>query len=232
MLWPDGLSGTLAVIGATIAAGAAALILARVLRVDRFLVRLSRSGILTPAEQVERLADLAEVAHRGGVLALEARAAGLNDDFLARAIARAVEGMPADEIRHAMEAEIDAATAAPGFGRAALLRLARYPQVGVIAGAGALLTVMVVYGAEPGLAGQAAIAGLGLFLVGIGAGAIMGPLADACAARHAAIVMTRLLQVEAMVLIRTGWDGRAVAHRLRSMLPSAPVSRIPAAKAA
>jgi hypothetical protein len=91
---------------------------------------------------------------------------------------------------------------------------------------------MSVYGADPQLAGSAAIAGLGLFLISVGAGAMVGPIADRLAGREAALIMTRLLQTEAMVLIRTGNDGRTVAYRLRGMLPHGPAPAVPAARAA
>ena len=231
MAWLDGISGVLAVVGAAIGAAAVALILARSLHFDRFFAWLGGPGGTGPEMQIAPLAALADLAHREGVLSLEAAVAPSNDDFLIRAVSMAVDATAPEAIRRTMETEIDSAGSG-GFLRSTFLRLARYPQAGTILGAGGLLTVLAVYGAEPGLAGRAAVGGLGLFFAGIGCSAIIGPIADRIAGRHAERVMIRLLQTEAVVLIRQGFDGRGVEARLRSMIPGQTRSPASLARAA
>jgi chemotaxis protein MotA len=61
-----------------------------------------------PDDVVRNLVDLAQVARRDGVLALEARLASIEDPFLARAVGLLVDGVDAAVARDTLESEIDA----------------------------------------------------------------------------------------------------------------------------
>lgn len=61
-----------------------------------------------PEEIVRSLVDLAQVARRDGVLALEARLSSIEDPFLARAVGLLVDGVDAAVARDTLESEIDA----------------------------------------------------------------------------------------------------------------------------
>src|SRR5437867_1290098 len=124
MAWLDGISGLLAVVGAAIGAVAVALILARSLRFDRFFAWLGGPGRTNSDTQIAPLVALADLAHREGVLSLEAAIAQSNDDFLIRAVSMAVDATAPDQIRRTMEAEIDSAGTG-SFLRSIFLRLAR-----------------------------------------------------------------------------------------------------------
>jgi chemotaxis protein MotA len=218
MTWFQGIPGALIIAGAAITLAGLALFAAKSLRLDRALLGMSTPSGPSGADQVRLLAELADLAHREGVLSLEARVGQMNDDFLARGIAMAVEGAGPDEIRAAMETQID--LGAHGLVKSAVLMMARYPQAGTIVGAGALLGFMGLYAAQPQSARGAALTGLSLFFFGIAGSALIGPLADRIAAREAASILNRLLQAEAVALIRSGFDGKAVAARLSTLLPA------------
>ena len=67
-------------------------------------------------KDIDLLVELAEVARKDGLLALEAKAADVKDDFLKKALQNVADGMDADELRIMME---DEAAAKEKTGRAA-----------------------------------------------------------------------------------------------------------------
>ena len=86
---------------------------------------------LTPAQTIKQLVEFAEQARREGILALEARAQEINDEFLKKGINLAVDGTEPDLIKDILNTEISfieqrhkfganifelAATLAPAFG--------------------------------------------------------------------------------------------------------------------
>jgi len=232
MDWLEGLPRVLAVVAGSIGAGVLALAAARLLRIDRVLASVAPPRIPTPEEQVRTLAGLADLAHREGLLSVEASAARMQDDFLLRGVALALEGLPAEDIRQRLEEEIDAANAEASLGRRLVFRAAQVPQLATIVGAAAMLGVLLVYGTDPASADTAGLVAIVLFAGGLIAGATVGPAADRVAARQALLVMNRLLQAEAIALIRAGADARAVESRLRAMLPAGDAAAPSLARAA
>ena len=67
-------------------------------------------------KDVDQLVELAEVARKDGLLALEAKAADIKDPFLKKALQNVADGMDADELRIMME---DEAAAKEKTGRSA-----------------------------------------------------------------------------------------------------------------
>ncbi len=65
------------------------------------------SGSLEIVPWYTTLIDLATIARRDGILALEERLEGINDDFLKRGLQMIVDGSPADAVRQIMEMEIE-----------------------------------------------------------------------------------------------------------------------------
>lgn len=61
---------------------------------------------LTPAETIKQLVEFAEQARREGILALEARAQEINDEFLKKGINLAVDGTEPDLIKDILNTEI------------------------------------------------------------------------------------------------------------------------------
>jgi chemotaxis protein MotA len=67
-------------------------------------------------KDIDQLVELADVARKEGLLALEAKAADVKDPFLKKALQNVADGMDADELRIMME---DEAAAAEKVGRSA-----------------------------------------------------------------------------------------------------------------
>ena len=61
-----------------------------------------------PGDAVDVLMELAEVARRDGVLALESRLEGIEDDFMRSGLQQIVDGADADVVRDTLEIELQA----------------------------------------------------------------------------------------------------------------------------
>lgn len=228
----DGVPRALGIAAASVGAALGALAVARVLRLDRLFTTAGRAPMPSLEAEVRDLSSLADLALCQGMLGLESHVAACGDDFLIRAVSLAVEGAHPDEIRSRMDADIDAGgVGAPKPVSRLILRLAHVPQFVPMLSAAGLVVIMATAGSEPASIAPAAAAGFTLFAAGLISGAVIGPLADRIASRQAALIMLRMLQVEAVASIRSGCDGHAVEARLRALLPSSHAAT-PLARAA
>ncbi|MBD3420590.1 MAG: motility protein A [Chitinivibrionales bacterium] len=121
---------------------------------------------LTPTETIKQLVDFAEQARREGILALEARAQEIEDEFLKKGIQLAVDGTEPDLIKDILTTEINfiedrhkigagildtAATLAPAFGMIGtliglILMLGNMSDVGSIGPNMAVALLTTMYG--------------------------------------------------------------------------------------
>ncbi len=125
------INSMLIVIGGTIGAIFMSFPLNRVLSVFGVLKNAFLIKSLTPIDTIKQLVEFAEQARREGILALEARAQEITDDFLKKGIQLAVDGTEPELIKDILSTEIMfieqrhkyganmfdvAATLAPAFG--------------------------------------------------------------------------------------------------------------------
>lgn len=93
-------------VGGTFATLFVAFPLGRLLNVAGVLKNAFIVRQLTPAETIKQLVSFAEQARREGILALEARAQEIDDDFLKKGIQLAVDGTEPDLIKDILSTEI------------------------------------------------------------------------------------------------------------------------------
>ncbi|MCU4185041.1 MotA/TolQ/ExbB proton channel family protein [Acidiferrimicrobium sp. IK] len=96
------------VFGGTIAVGAAGLMKKDVKSIKQIFKLALGVPETDPAEDIARLVNLADVARRDGLLALEQAAGEIDDPFLAKGIQMTVDGVDSDEIEEILETEIAA----------------------------------------------------------------------------------------------------------------------------
>lgn len=90
----------------TIAVGIASGTIADAIQAFKTLPSAFRGKIEPPSQLVDRLVELAELARRDGLLALEAEVRETKDPFLARALQSLADGMDGEELREQLEEEI------------------------------------------------------------------------------------------------------------------------------
>ncbi len=183
-------------------------------------------------KDVEQLVELAEVARKDGLLALEAKAADVKDPFLKKALQNVADGMDADELRVMME---DEAAASEKTGRSAAkfyAALGGYaPTVGIL-GTVVSLTHVLENLSDPSSLGHSIAAAfiatlwgvLSANLIWLPIGGRIGKMTDLASERFTMLT-------EGVLAVQAGTQPRTLADKLYAMLPASERPK-PAAKGA
>ena len=228
MNWFTGIPEILAIsLGACSAIGAAMWLAAR-LPLDHMFDWLLPRAEPAPAAEIDRLAALADLAQREGLLGIEAQLEPGADQILAAGIHMLIEGTPSGRVRRDLETLLDQTLAADvkkGGGR-----WTRVAHIAVLAAAAfGLVSVWCIgtgkIGAVPPITGLLACYTALLAL------AFVGPLCDkafvGAGSEHA---LSGLMAIESVILIAERKGSAAVRARLTELLP--PSGRDSAIRAA
>lgn len=173
-----------------------------------------------PAELVPVVVALADKARREGLLMLEEAVRDVDDEFLKKGVALAVDGTDSEELREILEAELYAKrvedkqsakffTAAGGYA----------PTIGIIGTVMGLVEVLENLSAPEKLGELIAVAFLATLWGILSANVLWLPLASRLV-RIGELEATRMeLVIEGVMAVQAGSNPRAVAQRLRSLLP-------------
>lgn len=172
-------------------------------------------------KDVEQLVELAEVARKDGLLALEAKAADIKDPYLKKALQNVADGMDADELRVMME---DEAAATEKTGRSAAkfyAALGGYaPTVGIL-GTVVSLTHVLENLDDPSSLGHSIASAfvatlwgvLSANLIWLPIGGRIGKMTDLASERFT-------LLTEGVLAVQAGAQPRVLAEKLYAMLPA------------
>jgi len=208
------------VFGATIAVGIASTTLPDAIQALKTLPSAFLGKVMPPRKVIDQVVELAEVARRNGLLALEQEADKVTDPFLKRALQNIADGVDADDLRIMME---DEASTRERTSRAAAKffnSLGGYsPTIGII-GTVVSLTHVLEQLSNPDVLGHAIAAAFVATLWGVLSanflwlpiGGRLGKLADLDSER-----MTIL--IEGVMALQSGSQPRLLGERLLALVP-------------
>ncbi|MCU1570977.1 MAG: Flagellar motor protein MotA [Naasia sp.] len=208
------------VFGATLAVGIASTTLPDAIQGFKALPSAFLGKVMPPRKVIDQVVELAEVARRNGLLALEQEADKVTDPFLKRALQNIADGVDADDLRIMME---DEASTRERTGRAAAKffnSLGGYsPTIGII-GTVVSLTHVLENLSNPDTLGHAIAAAFVATLWGVLSanflwlpiGGRLGKLADLDSER-----MTIL--IEGIMALQAGSQPRLLGERLLALVP-------------
>ncbi len=219
--WFEGIPTVLALSAVAAALSLIAIWIAHLLRVC-FLARHGVDAAPNPEAAVERLAALAEVAKREGLLSLESKVDPRREPLVSCAVALALDGAPLNKIRDALDAEVDAMASQKSAWWRVAATLPHLPGLCTITGSALLLMTLIVHAQAPAGAGTVAVsAGASLLFMGFMLTAAAPVLALGSSAHAAAETFSAIIQSTGAVLICSGADASQVRARLRGLLPAA-----------
>lgn len=209
------------VFGATFAVGIASTTLPDAIQALKALPRALLGKVTPPRKVIDQVVQLAEVARRNGLLALEAESENIKDPFLKRALQNIADGVDADDLRIMMEDE--AATRERGGRSAAKFfnSLGGFaPTIGII-GTVVSLTHVLEKLSEPESLGEAIAAAFVATLWGVLSanflwlpiGGRLGKLTDLESEQ-----MTIL--IEGVMALQAGSQPRLLGERLLALVPA------------
>lgn len=167
---------------------------------------------------VKELVEMASVARRDGVLALEGRLAGLTDPFLKRAVGFVVDGVDATVARSALEGQIDAEAEENTMGAKVFESAGGYsPTVGILGAVLGLIHVMENL-SNPDAIGPGIAVAFVATVYGVGAAnLIFLPMATKIKRRINLEKERKTLIAEGVLSIQEGLNPRVLEEKLRAL---------------
>jgi chemotaxis protein MotA len=210
----------LIVIGGACAATMTSVSIARFFDIPRIAYRALFSRATDPMGTLRQLVQLAEIARRDGILALEMRIDELEDPFLVRGVEMAVDGTDPEVIQTVMETELEYLIARHDAGRGTLESLGRFApafgMIGTLIGLVAMLSNMN----DPKRIGVGMSAALITTLYGaLLANLVFLPLAEKLALRSNEEVLVKQIIIQGVMSIQAGDNPRSVRAKLLTFVP-------------
>lgn len=169
---------------------------------------------------IKQMVELAEVARRDGILALENMTDQIQDSFVVTGIQMAVDGTDPEIIQTIMETELENLIERHDAGRGLLDAMGRYApafgMIGTLIGLVAMLSNMD----DPSAIGAGMAAALLTTLYGaMMANVVFLPMSDKLAKRTAEEVLTKTIIIQGVMAIQSGDNPRNVETKLVTFLP-------------
>lgn len=208
------------VIGGATAATLACMPLGRFFAMPKVMLKAIFNKLPNPTGLIAQLVQLAEVARRDGILALENRIQEIQDTFLVSGVQMAVDGTDPEVIQAVMETELNNLMERHATGKAMLDAMGRYApafgMIGTLIGLVAMLSNMD----DPSKIGAGMAAALLTTLYGaVLANCVFMPMADKLALRSAEEVLIKTIIIQGVMSIQSGDNPRNVDAKLKTFLP-------------
>jgi chemotaxis protein MotA len=210
----------LIVVGGATAATMTAYPLARFLKLPKVAMKTIFTKPVAPATLIKQLVELAEIARRDGILALENMTDQVEDEFLVRGIQMAVDGTDPEVIQQIMETDLENLMERHEAGKGLLDALGRFApafgMIGTLIGLVAMLSNMD----DPSKIGAGMAAALLTTLYGaLLANIAFLPLADKLAVRSSEEVLAKTIIIQGVMAIQAGDNPRNVQSKLMTFVP-------------
>ena len=210
----------LIVIGGTAAATMTAFPLPNVLKLPAVFQKSLKMPGRSASAQITQMVELAELARRDGILALENSTDQMEDELLITGVKMAVDGTDPELIETVMEAELDNMIVRHDAGKGLLDTMGRYaPAFGMI---GTLigLVAMLANMSDPSKIGSGMAAALLTTMYGaILANVMFLPIADKLALKNEEEILIKTIVIKGVMAIQSGDNPRVVEQQLLTFLP-------------
>ncbi len=177
-------------------------------------------------EIVKQIVDLASVARRDGVLALEQRLPNIEDEFLRRAVGFIVDGVDAAVARDALETEIHHHFEEDSMGAKVFEAAGGYaPTIGILGAVLGLIHVMENLNDPSKLGGGIATAFVAT-VYGVGsANLLFLPMATKIKRKLGLQKQRRTLMAEGVLSIQAGLNPRVLEEKIRAYAGTGPAKK-------
>lgn len=207
------------VVGGTFAAFFVAFPLSNALTVGKVFGKSMKNVDFNLNDIIGKIIDLANVARREGLLALEEAVTEIQDDFLQKGVMLIVDGTDPELVKNILETEMDSIEDRHSLGKALFLQLgALCPAFGMI---GTLigLVAMLQNLSDPSSIGPAmAVALLTTFYGSLLANLFFLPVANKLSIKSDSELMVRKVMIEGLLSIQAGENPRIIEEKLKAFL--------------
>ena len=174
----------------------------------------------TPAEEIERVIEYANLARKEGLLALEGKLQEVDDAFMGKGIQLVIDGFSAETVRDIMELEADWQRQRHSAGKKMLDAVGTYaPAFGMIGTLVGLVQMLQNLSDPSQIGGGMATALLTTLYGAMAANMVFLPLAGKLEVRAKEEGLLRDLMIEGIIAIQSGEKPQLIKEKLKSFLP-------------
>jgi chemotaxis protein MotA len=184
--------------------------------------------IPSPAEEIERVVEYANLARKEGLLALENKLNEVEDRFFHKGVQLVIDGFPAETVRDIMELEAEWQRQRHSNGKKMLDALGSFaPAFGMIGTLVGLVQMLQNLSDPSKIGGGMAVALLTTLYGAMAANMVFIPMAGKLEQRAKEEALLRELMIEGIVAIQSGDGPQLIKEKLKSFISPAAREAIP-----
>ncbi|NMA36860.1 MAG: motility protein A [Papillibacter sp.] len=213
-------SSVFIVIGGVLGATAASFPVKRLIRTAKAIAKAFKKSDIDLNKDIDNIVEIANIARRNGLLALEDMTNDLNDPFLKKGILLVVDGSDPDLLRSIMETELSVTKERHSENRAILDAMAAYsPSFGMIGTLIGLINMLRNLNNMNSLGLNMAVALVTTFYGTLLANLVFNPLSKHLKALGNIEYLRKELMIEGIIAIQNGENPRIIREKLSAFLP-------------
>jgi chemotaxis protein MotA len=214
------LPSILIVIGGTIAGLFVAYPMEKVKAAFKVAQKAFKGGSINYQESINQIVEIANVARREGLLALEEAASKIDDDFLKKGIMLIVDGTDPELVRNILETELAFIDERHGEGRSIFDALGAFaPAFGMIGTLIGLINMLQSLEDPTSVGPKMSVALITTFYGAVLANLVFIPIATKLKLRSKEEMLIKEVMVEGLLSIQAGENPRIIEVKLESFLP-------------
>ncbi|PIE77293.1 MAG: motility protein A [Clostridiales bacterium] len=208
------------VIGGTFAATFVSFPMSRVLAVGKVFSKAINNSNNDSVGVIQKIIELANVARREGLLALEEAVGQIDDDFLKKGVMLIVDGTDPELVKAILETEIDFVMDRHGSGKKLFDTLGSLaPAFGMIGTLVGLVAMLQNLDDPAAIGPSMAVALLTTFYGSVLANLIFIPIATKLEVNSDEELLVRNIMLEGLLSIQAGENPRIIEEKLKAFLP-------------
>lgn len=177
------------------------------------------SKLPEPREEIRRLTELAAVARRDGLLALEKQIPDINDGFMVRGLEMVIDGSPREKLEEVLEIELECIQERHATGKKIFEFLgAALPAFGMVGTLIGLIQMLHELDDPTKIGAGMAVAMVTTFYGAFVANLVFLPMAGKLETRSKEEVKLRELMIHGLVALTDGESPRAMEAKLKAFL--------------
>lgn len=208
------------VLGGTLAATMVSYPISRLMNFAKIAKKLFYTPEDKPQDIISRIIDLANVARKEGLLALEEAAYGADDPFLQKGILLIVDGTDPELVRNILETELNFVEERHQEGQGIFETMASLaPAFGMIGTLIGLINMLKHLDDPSTLGPSMAVALVTTFYGSMMANLFFTPMAVKLKYKSAREILLKEIMLEGMLSIQAGENPRIIEEKLKAFLP-------------
>ena len=204
--------------------------LAKALSIGGIFAKTIKVSEFSASSIIKQIIELANVARREGLLALEDATGNINDEFLQKGVMLIVDGTDPELVQNILESEILNVEERHKIGSGMFEALgANFPAFGMIGTLIGLVGMLQSLDDPTSIGPKMAVALLTTFYGSLFANLVFIPLAGKLKFNSAEEILVRTIMLEGLLSIQAGENPRIIEEKLKSFLPPAERKKMEAA---